>query len=130
MNQSLETPASCLPYYNRLLGDIEEKSIDGETKFAYQDILLPKCRSSEQRVPSLYSEQIAAITGSMNGRFFDLLNPPILGNLVKNLDVRTWPCDENDIGSSGDIAISNLSQHFDQLVKNARQPGSCMNGIL
>ena len=64
------------------------------------------------------------ITDSMNTRFSNVLGSPIFERLVTILNVRTWPSDENDIGSFGDIVISNLSQHFDQLMKNVRQATS------
>ena len=64
------------------------------------------------------------ITDSMNTRFSNVLSSPIFERLVTILNVRTWPSDENDIGSFGDIVISNLSQHFDQLMKNVRQATS------
>ena len=60
----------------------------------------------------------------MNTRFSNVLGSPIFERLVTILNVRTWPSDENDIGSFGDIVISNLSQHFDQLMKNVRQATS------
>ena len=97
-----------------------KKHITGKTKFAYQDVLLRKYGPSELKFPSLYREYMVTITDSMNARFTNVLSSPIFKHLVAILNVRAWPSDENDIGSFGDIVISNLSQHFNQLMKNAR----------
>ena len=72
IDQSLESNTSCLTFYKHLLADIEEKSIEGKIKYAYQDILLRKFKSTKSTVKDFYQETIVAITNAMNDRFSDI----------------------------------------------------------
>ena len=119
IDQSIESNSSRLAFYKRLLADIEEKSVEGKTKYAYQDILLLKFKSTKSTVKDFYQEKIGAITNAMNNRFGDISDFPVFKYLVQILDIHTWPRTEEKLAMFGDSEMAELSQHFNDLPLNA-----------
>ena len=116
---SLESHTSWLTFYKRLLEDIEEKSIEGKTKYAYQDIILCKFKSTKSTVKYVYHETISAITNTVNNRFSIISDAPVFKYLVHILDVHTWPTTEEKLVMFGDSEMAELSQHLNDLLLNA-----------
>ena len=85
VDQSLESNTSWLTFYKSLFADIEEKSIEGKTKYAYQDIILCKFKSTKSTFKDFYQEVIGAITNAMNYRFRDISDSPIFNILFRSL---------------------------------------------
>ena len=116
---SLESHTSWLTFYKSLLEDIEEKSIEGKTKYAYQDIILCKFKSTKSTVKYFYHETISAITNTVNNRFSIISDAPVFKYLVHILDVHTWPMTEEKLVMFGDSEMAELSQHLNDLLLNA-----------
>ena len=102
IDQSIESNSSRLAFYKRLLADIEEKSVEGKTKYAYQDIIILKFKSTKSTVKDFHQEKIGAITNAMNNRFGDISDFPVFKYLVQILDIHTWPRTEEKLAMFGD----------------------------
>lgn len=77
IDQSLESNTSWLSFYKRLLADIEEKPIEGKTKYVFEDIILPKLKYTKSTVKDLYQKTISEINNTMNDRFGDISGSPV-----------------------------------------------------
>ena len=108
-DQSLESNTSRLTLQTSTC-DIEKSN----TKYAYQDIILRKFKSTKLTVKDFYQETIRAITSAMDDRFGKYL--------VRVLDIHTWPRIEEKLAMFGDFEMAQLSQHFNDIL--------LMNGTL
>ena len=77
IDQSLESNTSWLSFYKCLLADIEEKPIEGKTKYVFEDIILPKLQYTKSTVKDLYQKTISEINNTMNDRFGDISGSPV-----------------------------------------------------
>ena len=109
---TVQSDISRLTFYKRLLADIE-KSIEGKTKYSYQDILC-KFKSIKSTVKDFYEETIGAITN----RLSDNSDPPVFTYLVQIVNIHVWPTTEEELAISEDSEIAEL-KHFDDLLLNA-----------
>ena len=110
----VQSDISRLTFYKRLLADIEQKSIEGKTKYAYQDILC-KFKSIKSTVKKFYEGTIGAITN----RLRDNSDPPVFTYLVQIVNIHVWPKTEEQLAIYEDSEIAELKQHFDDLLLNA-----------
>ena len=108
-DQSLESNTSRLTLQTSTC-DIEKSN----TKYAYQDIILRKFKSTKLTVKDFYQETICAITSAIYDRFGKYL--------VQVLDIHTWPRIEEKLAMFGDFEMAQLSQHFNDIL--------LMNGTL
>ena len=119
IDQSLESNTGRLTFYKRLLADIGEKSIEGKPKYACQDIILHKFKSTKSTVKDFCQEIIGAMTNAMNGRLGDISDSPVFKYLVQILDIHLWPRTEEKLAMFGDSEMAELLQHFNDLLLNA-----------
>ena len=102
-DQSLESNTSRLTLQTSTC-DIEKSN----TKYAYQDIILCKFKSTKLTVKDFYQETIRAITSAMDDRFGKYL--------VQVLDIHTWPRIEEKLAMFGGFEMAQLSQHFNDIL--------------
>jgi len=75
---------------------------------------LQKFDQSSNAVKEHYYTTVANITASIDNRFKNLVTSPIFKHMDSLLDTKSWPI-SGDIGSFGDIAIDEISTHFNEL---------------
>ena len=103
-----------LTFYKKNLSVV---TVNEEEKHYYQGVHMKHYNRTTKAVQKHYVETVANICESVKGRFANILVSPIFKNIEVILDTFTWPI-SGDCASFGNLQISELTNHFSQLLQN------------
>ena len=110
----LEDNATRLTHFTKFL---KEKSINKNSEYVYQDVILKNFASARESVTRSYEEIITRLALPMQERFQDFEKSPVFTSLVPILDFNLWPKEQESLGSYCDEEILKLSNHFEALLQ-------------
>ena len=96
---------------------LKEKSINKNSEYVYQDVILKNFASARESVTRSYEEIITHLALPMQERFQDFEKSPVFVSLVPILDFNLWPKEQESLSSYCDEEILKLSDHFEALLQ-------------
>ena len=90
---------------------------DDEDRYSYQDVVLTNYPGALNSAAGQRQEWMDAIVLCLGNRFKDLQEAPVYKHLCPILDIQYWLGEEANLISYGDKSVTQLVDHFAQLLK-------------
>ena len=110
LRKSLNETSNFMTYYKRLVREIKEEDDD----HIYQGIKVTHFENNVDSVKYEYQSVINLLIENVNSKFTNLQNSAVFKNIVRLLDLRTWPTSPDS--SFCEAEINEISEEFADLL--------------